>query len=212
MNENRLREEIVKHGKSLYDRGFTHGGTGNISARLEDGWLLTPTGSFLGDLDPDKLSKLDSSGNHIGGDKPTKEFLLHHAMYQERPNSGAIVHLHPPSCVAVSMLSGLDPDNIIPPITPYYVMRIGALPLVPYIPPGAPELAEAVKDLSQKHHAIMLAHHGPVVAGVDVKSAVDAIEELEATARLFLTLSHKEYKVLTTDQVQDLERRFPIKA
>ncbi len=208
MNENKQREEIVLLGKSMYDRGLTHGGTGNISVRLEDGWLLTPTGSSLGRLDPARLSKLDWQGRHISGDLPSKEAMLHLAMYQERPVSGAVVHLHSTHSVAVSVLDDLDPEDVLPAITAYYAMRVGKLPLVPYYAPGDPALAEAVRRFSSQHHAMLLAHHGPVVAGSDLHAAVDATEELEATAQLFLLLFQHKFRTLKPEQVADLQRRF----
>ncbi|MDO7911204.1 aldolase [Pseudomonas sp. 22-AL-CL-001] len=210
MNENKQREDIVLLGKSLYDRGLTHGGTGNISVRLDDGWLLTPTGSSLGRLDPARLTKLDWQGRHISGDKPSKELMLHLAMYQERPTSGAVVHLHSTHSVAVSVLEGLDPEDLLPAITAYYAMRVGKLPLVPYYAPGDPALAEAVRSFSSNHHAMLLAHHGPVVAGSDLHAAVDATEELEATAQLFLLIFQHKFRTLTHEQVADLRRQYPI--
>ena len=211
MNENTQREDIVLLGKSLYDRGLTHGGTGNISVRLDDGWLLTPTGSSLGRLDPARLTKLDWHGRHVSGDKPSKELMLHLAMYQERPTSGAVVHLHSTHSVAVSVLDGLDPEDLLPAITAYYAMRVGKLPLVPYYAPGDPALAEAVRSFSSNHHAMLLAHHGPVVAGSDLHAAVDATEELEATAQLFLLIFQHKFRTLTPEQVADLRRQYPIK-
>ena len=136
MQEATLREDICEIGRSIFDRGLTHGSTGNISARCADGWLLTPTGSNLGRLDPARLSKLDWNGKHVSGDAPSRESFLHLAMYQEREKSGAIVHLHATHSVAISVLDGLDPNDLLPPLTAYYVMRIGTLPLVPYYPPG----------------------------------------------------------------------------
>lgn len=211
MTESQLREQIALLGQSMYDRGLTHGGTGNISARLDDGWLVTPTGACLGRLDPGKLSKLDLNGRHISGDKPTKEDRLHLAMYDERPQSGAVVHLHSTHSVAVSVLDDLDPDDLLPAITAYYAMRVGKLPLVPYYAPGDPELAEAVRKFSSNHHAMLLAHHGPVVAGSDLNAAVDATEELEATAQLFLLIMQHKFKTLTPQQVADLQKRFPVR-
>lgn len=209
MNETGQREEIALLGKSMYDRGLTHGGTGNISVRLDDGWLVTPTGSSLGRLDPARISKLDWDGRHISGDKPSKEALLHLAMYEERPTSGAVVHLHSTHSVAVSVLDGLDPDDLLPAITAYYAMRVGKLPLVPYYAPGDPELANALRAFSGKHHAMLLAHHGPVCAGSDLHAAVDITEELEATAQLFLLIFQHTFKTLTPEQIADLQRRFP---
>lgn len=211
MNENRQREEIVLLGKSMYDRGLTHGGTGNISVRLDDGWLLTPTGSALGRLDPARLTKLNWNGRHISGDKPSKELMLHLAMYQERPDSGAVVHLHSTHSVAVSVLEGLDPDDLLPAITAYYAMRVGKLPLVPYYAPGDPALAAAVRSFSSKHHAMLLAHHGPVVAGSSLSAAVDATEELEATAKLFLLIFQHKFRTLTPENIAEIRRLYPLK-
>jgi ribulose-5-phosphate 4-epimerase/fuculose-1-phosphate aldolase len=209
VSESCLREDIVRAGASLFNRGLTHGSTGNISIALPDGgWLMTPTGSSLGTLDPARLSKLDASGHLIDGDKPTKEAFLHTTMYGARPASGAVVHLHSTYSVAVSCLDGIDHSNCLPPITAYYAMRIGRLPLVPYYPPGDETLANAVGALAGKHHAVLLANHGPVVAGSSLSAAQDVIEELEETAKLFLMLRGERLRLLTDDQVAELERRF----
>lgn len=203
-----LREAICRTGASLFNRGLTHGSTGNISVALPDGgWLMTPTGSSLGTLDPGRLSKLDAAGRLIDGDKPTKEAFLHTSMYRERPKSGAVVHLHSTHSVAVSCIEGIDHGSCLPPITAYFVMRIGQLPLVPYFPPGDEALAEAVARLAGRHHAMLLANHGPVVAGTSLAAAQDAIEELEETAKLFLMLRHEKVRALTPAQVAELERR-----
>lgn len=208
--EAKLREAICASGASLFNRGLTHGSTGNISVALPDGgWLMTPTGSSLGTLDPARLSKLDASGKLVGGDKPTKEAFLHTTMYAERPKSGAVIHLHSTHSVAVSCLDGIDPGCCLPPITAYYVMRVGTLPLVPYYPPGDESLAQAVGKLAGKHHAMLLANHGPVVAGSSLSAAQDAIEELEETAKLFLMLRNERVRSLTPDQMAELQRRFP---
>jgi len=209
--ENRLREQICATAKSIYDRGLTHGSTGNISVKLDDGWLLTPTGSSLGALDPAKLSKLDWQGNLLSGDAPSKENFLHLAMYQERPANGAVVHLHSTHSVGVSMLENIDPNDVLPPITAYYVMRIGTLPLVPYFAPGDLQLADAVRRFAGKHHALLLANHGPVVGGSSLSAALDAVEELEATAKLFLLLQGQRIRTLTDAQVAELKARHPIK-
>lgn len=205
-----LRESVCAAGASLFNRGLTHGSTGNISVALPDGgWLMTPTGSSLGTLDPARLSKLDASGRLVGGDAPTKESFLHTTMYAQRPRAGAVVHLHSTHSVAVSCLEGIDPSDCLPPITAYYVMRIGTLPLVPYYPPGDADLAQAVGKLAGRHHAVLLANHGPVVAGSSLSAAQDAIEELEETARLFLMLRGDRIRGLTPEQVGELRRRFP---
>ncbi|NJO23602.1 MAG: aldolase [Sphingomonadales bacterium] len=208
--EAKLREMVCSAGASLFNRGLTHGSTGNISVALPDGgWLMTPTGSSLGTLDPARLSKLDAAGKLIGGDAPTKEAFLHTTMYDKRPKSGAVVHLHSTHSVAVSCLDGIDHGNCLPPITAYYVMRIGTLPLVPYFPPGDATLADAVGKLASKHHAMLLANHGPVVAGSSLSAAQDAAEELEETARLFLMLRHEKLNLLMPSQIAELQRRYP---
>lgn len=210
MNESRLRDEITTLGRSIYDRGLTHGSTGNISARCADGWLLTPTGSSLGQLDPARIAKLDWSGKLVSGDAPSKENFLHLAMYEERPQSGAVIHLHSTHSVAVSVLADVNAADALPPLTAYYVMRIGSLPLVPYYAPGDAALAGAVRKLASRHHALLLANHGPVVGGSTLAAAADAIEELEATARLYLLLRGEPIRPLNTEQVADLKRRYPL--
>jgi ribulose-5-phosphate 4-epimerase/fuculose-1-phosphate aldolase len=169
---------------------------------------MTPTNACLGRLDPARISFLDDDGRHVSGDKPTKESFLHVAMYGERPEARAVVHLHSTHSVAVSCLEDVDPANVLPPITAYYVMRVGTLPLVPYHAPGDMDLAEAVRKLAGRHHAVLLANHGPVVAGTSLENAVYAMEELEETAKLHLLLHGRGTRPLTPEQVGDLERRF----
>lgn len=207
MNESRYREQIALFGKSLFDRGLTMGSSGNISVRLDDGWLLTPTNSCLGRLDPALIAKLDSDGNHVSGDLPSKEGFLHRAVYEERADAGAIVHLHSTHSVAVSCLPDVNPRNVLPPLTAYYVMRVGALPLIPYYPPGDKSLARAVRGLAAKHSAVLLANHGPVVAGKTLEAALYATEELEETAKLYLLLQGRNPRCLTPQQVANLQSR-----
>jgi 3-dehydro-4-phosphotetronate decarboxylase len=208
--DSKHRDAICATGASLFNRGLTHGSTGNISVRLDDGgWLMTPTGSSLGALDPARLSRLDVHGKLLSGDTPTKESVLHAAMYAKRPTAGAVVHLHSTHSVAVSCLEGIDPANVLPPITAYSVMRVGALALAPYFPPGDEKLADAVGVLAARHHAILLANHGPVVAGSTLAAATDAIEELEETARLYLMLRHDKLRLLSAQEVKDIQKRFP---
>ncbi len=202
--ETKLRERMVAIGRSLYQRGLSPGSSGNISTRLEDGWLLTPTNSCLGELDPANLSKLDWNGNLVSGAKPSKEYFLHLAMYQKRPQSGAIVHLHSSYAAAVSCLDGLDPASCIPPITPYFVMRVGQLPLLPYFRPGDKALATEIGKHADKRAAVLLANHGPVVSGNDLDSAMYAIEELEETSKLMLLLHGQKIRVLEKPQIQEL--------
>lgn len=208
MNEDRLREEIAAIGRSLYDRGLAHGSAGNISVKLGDGWLMTPTNSCLGRLDPARISRLDARGALVSGDKPSKETFLHVAMYRERPQSGAVVHLHSAHAVAVSCMADIDPENVFPPVTAYAIMQVGRLALVPYHPPGDESLAEAVRRLAGRHHAVLLANHGPVVAGATLDAAVNAIEELEQTAKVLLLLHGHAMRPLTAEQVAELEQRF----
>lgn len=207
--ENRVRDEICRVGASLFDRGLTAGSSGNISARLEGGgWLMTPTNASLGALDPARLSRLDATGRLLSGDAPTKEAFLHLSMYGERKDAAAVVHLHSSHATAVSILRDVDPNDVLPALTAYYVMRIGRLPLVPYFAPGDPDLAHAVRALASTHHAVLLANHGPVVAGTSLANAQYATEELEETAKLFLMLQNQALRLLTPEQIADLRRRF----
>lgn len=204
----KLRDQIAQFGKSIFDRGLTVGSTGNIIARLANGsMIVTPTNASLGTLDPERLSLLDHNGNHVSGDTPTKEASLHASMFRMREDDGAIVHLHSTHSVAVSIVDGLDPMDVLPPVTAYYVMRIGHLLLVPYYAPGDKALAEAVAGLAGKHHAMLLANHGPVVSGSSLETAQYAIEELEETARLFLLLKDHKMRPLTPEQRTDLKAR-----
>lgn len=205
--QTRTRDEIVRVGQSLFERGLTPGSTGNISVRLDDGtMLMTPTNASLGDLDPAALSHVDADGNHLSGDKPTKEAFLHTCMYCERPGAGAVVHLHCTHAVAVSILAEVDPADVLPPLTAYYLMRVASLPLVPYFAPGDRELALAVKQQAAAHHAVLLANHGPVVAGKSLSEAQYAIEELEETAKLYLMLRCEKLRPLTDAQAAALRK------
>ncbi len=208
MTETKLRDRIAELGKSIFDRGMTAGSSGNISVQLDDGWLLTPTNSCLGRLDPARISKLAPDGRHIGGDPPSKELFLHGAMYEMRESARAIVHLHSTHSVAVSCLPEVDPENVLPPLTAYYVMKIGRLPLIPYYRPGDIELGEAIRGYAAKSHAVLLANHGPVVAGKSLEDAVYAIEELEETAKLYLLLHGRNPRCLTEEQVAELREAF----
>ncbi|MFL4993838.1 MAG: 3-oxo-tetronate 4-phosphate decarboxylase [Microvirga sp.] len=207
--ETRLREDICRFGRSLFERGLTAGSSGNISVRLKDGgWLTTPTNSSLGFLDPARLSRLDPDGNLLSGDAPTKELPLHTALYATRSDAGAIVHLHSTHSVAVSMLPDVDAANAIPPMTAYYVMRVGRTALVPYYRPGDPAVADAIRGLAGRYTSVLLANHGPVVAGKDLEAAVYATEELEETAKLRLLLHGLNPRLLTREQVRDLVTHF----
>ncbi len=210
MTETRARDQIASLSRSMYERGLSFGSAGNLSVRLEDGWLMTPTNMALGRLDPARLARLDEQGRHVGGDSPTKEAQLHLAMYGARKSAGAIVHLHATHSVAVSCLADIDPDDALPPITAYFVMRVGRLKLLPYFPPGDPKLAAAIGDVAARHSAVLLANHGPVVAGTSLEAAVNAAEELEETAKLYLLLHRRPTRFLTPAQVAELTKKYPI--
>ena len=211
MRDTQLREQICLLAKSMFDRGLTGGSTGNISARTGDGGLLvSPTGTSFGRLDPGRLSHFDADGRLIGGDAPTKEMPLHQAFYDTRSAAGAVVHLHSCHSVALSMLPDTDPDNFLPPLTPYGIMKLGRVKLLPFFLPGDPAMGDAVRGLAGKRSAVMLANHGPVVAGKDVEAACNAVEELEDTARLAMMLRGMNARALTDDQVRALVTKFDI--
>lgn len=209
MRESPAREQICLFARSLFERGLSHGSSGNISVRLDDGSLLmTPTDASLGFLDPARLSHFDLNGRHVSGDKPTKEAPLHLALYETRKTAGAVVHLHSTHSVAVSMLPDIDARSVLPPMTPYYVMRVGDTALIPYHRPGDPAVADAIRGLAGRHASVLLANHGPVVAGSSLSAAVYAIEELEETARLYLLLRGLNPRLLSPEQVAELQHVF----
>jgi ribulose-5-phosphate 4-epimerase/fuculose-1-phosphate aldolase len=210
VSEAALRDRLCAVGRSLFERGLTAGSSGNLSARLDDGYLLTPTGSSLGALDPARLSRLDAEGRTLSGDPPSKEAFLHRALFLARPKAGAVVHLHSTHAVAVSCLDGLDPADCLPPLTPYFVTKVGRLPLVPYHRPGDPELGEMVRGLAARHAALLLANHGPVVSGPSLDDALNAAEELEETAKLFLLLRGLPVRTLTPEQLRELAVAFQL--
>jgi ribulose-5-phosphate 4-epimerase/fuculose-1-phosphate aldolase len=202
------REAIVRWGRSLFERGYTAGSSGNISVRVEDGFLATPTNSCLGFLDPGRISKLDRDGAHLSGDKPTKELPLHFAFYETRPEAQAVVHLHSTYATALSCLADADPENAVPPVTPYVVMRVGRVPVVPYTRPGSAEVAPLIRAKAAEHAAVLLANHGPVVAGTSLEAAVFAMEELEETAKLVLLTRSLNMRHLSPAQIAELNAVF----
>ncbi|MCZ2722339.1 aldolase [Marinomonas sp. 15G1-11] len=209
--EIQLREQICLMAKSMFDRGLTCGSSGNISARTEDGGLLvTPTGSCFGRLDPGTLSRFDKQGLLISGHQPTKEMSLHQAFYETRSTAGAVVHLHGTCSVAMSMLPEVDPENMLPPLTPYSIMKLGKVKLLPYFQPGDPATGDAIRGLAGKRSAIMLANHGPVVAAKELEAAVYAIEELEETAKLAMMLRGMNPKMLDETQIKNIVRTFNV--
>ncbi len=209
MNEQETRVLLSEFGASLFARGYSVGSAGNISVKLPDGYLMTPTNSSLGRLDPVRLSKLDADFNHVGGDKPSKEVFMHRAFYQAREDAGAVVHLHSTQATAVSCLPDVDRSNPIPPLTPYFVMRVGRrMPVVPYFRPGDPSMEPAIRAAAEGARAVLLANHGPVVSGKTLTDAVYAAEELEEAAKLFLMLRGQSPRLLTVGQVDDLLTTF----
>lgn len=211
MSDTALREQMCLLARSLFERGLTHGSTGNISARTEDGGLLvSPTGTSFGRLDPARLARFDKDGRHIGGDKPTKEMPLHTAFYETRGTAGAVVHLHSAHSVAWSMMPEADPEDFIPPLTPYGIMLLGRVKLLPFFVPGDPAMGDAVRGVAGKRSAVMLANHGPVVAGKTLEAACNAIEELEAGARLAMLTRGIPVKGLTDTEIEAVKARFDI--
>jgi ribulose-5-phosphate 4-epimerase/fuculose-1-phosphate aldolase len=209
MTEAELREQMAQLAASLFARGFSVGSAGNISARVDGGFLITPTNSSLGRLDPQRISRLDADFTHIGGDRPSKEVFMHRAFYLARPSAGAVVHLHSTMATAVACLPDVDPANPIPPLTPYFVMRVGkTMPVIRYYRPGDPAMEPAIHAAARDARAVLLANHGPVVSGATLLDAVYAAEELEEAAKLFLTLRGTATRLLTAAQVDELLERF----
>ena len=208
MTEQQAREEMVKLGASFFARGYATGSAGNLSLLLEDGNLLaTPTGSCLGELEADRLSKVTLAGEWLSGDKPSKEIAFHRALYARDPECKAVVHLHSHYLTALSCLEGLDTQNCIRPFTPYVVMRVGDVPVVPYYKPGDQRLADDLSRLAGQYRAFLLANHGPVVVGKSLREAADNTEELEETARLMFTLGDRAIRYLSASEVADLRSR-----
>lgn len=211
MTETQLREQICLLAASLFDRGLTHGSTGNISARTEDGGLLvSPTGTSFGRLDPGRLSRFNAQGILVSGDKPTKEMPLHTAFYDTRSTAGAVVHLHSCHSVAWSMMPDANEDDFLPRLTPYAIMKLGRVKLLPFFLPGDPAMGDAVRGLAGKRSAVMLANHGPVVAGKDIEAACNAVEELEDSARLAMMMRGVQARGLTDAQVQAVVTKFDV--
>lgn len=208
----RLRERICLFAHSLYARGLTHGSTGNISVRLDDKrFLVTPTGSSFGFLDPADIALIDAAGRHLAGDPPTKELPLHTAFYGLRGSrAGAVVHLHSHYAVHLSLLPHIDPDDALPPLTPYSMMQLGRVRLLPYFRPGDPAMGRAVAELDPKTSAVILANHGPVVVGADLDKAVFAMEELEATARLAIETQGAKPNRLGRKEIAQLVAAFDL--
>ena len=206
----KLRDQIAAFAKSIYDRGLTSGSTGNISARLSDGTvLMTPTGSSMGFLDPARISHLSPDMVLLSGDAPTKEIPLHTAFYDTRSETGAVIHLHSCHSVALSMMPDTDPEDVIPALTPYPIMRLGRVKLLPFFLPGDPEMGAAVRGLAGKRSAVLLANHGPVVAGKELEATVYAMEELEEGAKLAMMTRGMDRIGLSSEDTANLRLRYP---
>lgn len=202
MSSREPRQAMVSAAHSLFARGLTHGSTGNISVRDGDRILVTPTGSSLGTLREEDISTIDIHGRHVDGPKPSKEAFLHAAMLRARPDDQAVVHTHSTHAAALSCLDGLDPENALPPLTAYFVMRIGRLPLIPFHAPGDSSLEPLAERVAVDHHALLLSNHGPVVSGLTLPAALDAVEELEETAKLFLLLDGRPVRLVPAGEQQ----------
>lgn len=203
-----LRRSLVAAGAGFHARGLAIGTAGNLSVRLDDGYLVTPTNASLGRLDPAGLSKLDAGFCHIAGDPPTKEVAMHRAFYETRPGCEAVVHLHSTHAAALSYLADLPAFDPIPAFSPYFVMRVGRLPVLPYMRPGSAEIGEAIRALAGRHRSVLLAAHGPVNAGKSLADAIASAEELEETARLFLLLPRERIRLLSEAEIADLVETF----
>lgn len=208
--ENRAREEIARIGADLYTRRYTVGSAGNISARLDDGWLITPTDACLGHLDPAAIAKVDRSGQWVSGDRPSKTLALHRNVYEVNASVNGVVHTHSTHLVALTLAGVWHPDDVLPPITPYYVMKVGHVPLVAYRRPGDPQVAERIRALANDVRAVLLERLGPVVWGASVSQAAWALEELEETARLWL-MTMPRPAPLTDAQIDELRATFNAK-
>ena len=207
--ESQLREEMCTVGASLYQRGHTVGSAGNISARLPDGWLITPTDACLGRLDPTDIAKVDLQGTHCSGGRPSKTLALHRGIYEHSPTAQAVVHTHSTHLVALTIAGVWRQDDVLPPITPYYVMKVGHVPLIPYDLPGAVAVAERVAALAPRVRAVLLERLGPVVWERSVSHASYALEELEETAKLWMSLGRAGGH-LDEQAIADLRERFGV--
>lgn len=210
--ENMLRDEITSIGKSLFDRGYTVGTAGNISVRLDDGWLITPTDACLGDLDPARIAKVALSGEWVSGDKPSKTLALHRSVYDHQPGMRAVVHTHSTHLVALTLAGIWRTNDVVPPITPYYVMKVGHIPLVAYRRPGDPAVAEKVCELAGSVRGVLLERLGPVVWHHSLREASATLEELEETAKLFLMMRNRCIAVepLNENQIDELRTTFNV--
>jgi ribulose-5-phosphate 4-epimerase/fuculose-1-phosphate aldolase len=214
MTESQLRNEICRVGRSLFDRGYVHATAGNISVRLEDGYLITPTDACLGFLEPDRLAKVDSNGTQVGGDCASKTLVLHRKIYAADSAAGCVIHTHSTHLVGLTLAGVWSPSDIVPPITPYYVMKVGHVPLIPYHRPGDPLVGDVVVGWIERMQmartpirADMLDKLGPNVWHSSPAVAMAVLEELEETARLWLMTTPKPAP-LSAEAIQQLRDSF----
>ncbi len=214
MDEEALRHEICRVGRSLFERGYVHATAGNISARLGDGYLITPTDACLGFLEPGRLAKVDGTGNALGGDRPSKTLALHRRIYGADASTRCVIHTHSTHLVALTLEGVWTPEDIVPPITPYYVMKVGHVPLIPYHRPGDAAVGDLVAEAIARFaargapiRAVMLDRLGPNVWHESPTSAMAVLEELEETARLWL-LGRRAAKPLAEPHIEELRSAF----
>jgi ribulose-5-phosphate 4-epimerase/fuculose-1-phosphate aldolase len=208
--ESTLRDDIARTGRSLFERGYTVGTAGNISARLDDGWLITPTDACLGEMDPARIAKVNLAGDWVSGDKPSKTLALHRAVYDHQPDMHAVVHTHSTHLVALTLAGVWRTGDVLPPITPYYVMKVGHIPLIAYRRPGDPVVAEQVRELVASVRGVLLERLGPVVWHRSLREASAVLEELEETAKLYLMTSGGQVEIEPLDepQIEELRQTF----
>ena len=207
MREQQLREEVVSLGRSLYQRGYAAGGAGNLSVRVDEHHILaTPTGSSLGRLRSQDLSLVDTQGTHLSGLKPSKEVRFHLALYADSA-CNAVVHLHSTWTTLLACRADIDPQQIIRPFTPYYVMKLGKVELIPYYPPGDDALTRELGRWAGRRHAFLLQNHGPVITGRSLSAAMDLMEEFEETAKLSYLLQGSSVRYLSEEEIAFLRNR-----
>jgi ribulose-5-phosphate 4-epimerase/fuculose-1-phosphate aldolase len=202
--DNSVLEQLCEMADSLFERGYAHGSTGNISVRLGDDVWITPTGHRLGGVSPARLARVDLRGQPLNENRPSKEHPFHTAIYRQRPEARAVVHLHSTYAVALSCLDTFKGEDDLPPLTPYYFMRVAPLAVLPYFRPGTPELADAIENVAAAHHSLLLRNHGLICAGATLSEASDRAEELEQTARLHFILRGEAVRPLSPADVEAL--------
>lgn len=198
MTDKGIREDLVLAARAVKERGLSHGTTGNVSVRVDDRVVITPTACDLATVRPEELAVVDLDGQPLNEVVPSKEAFLHLAVYRNRPGAGAIVHTHSLHATAVACLADLDVRDALPALTAYYAMRVEALPVVEYCAPGDRRLADLAGTVARSNAAMLLRNHGPVVAAASVRAALDVAEEIEQTAQLYLMLQHRSVAALDT--------------